>query len=232
MCEACRSKYLETYWESDVEMLAKELHEAGRKAFESGTTVAQAQQKDKAFPFVEWDALTEQAKEGKRIQARHLIEKFRIELPHGGERAELQAHAAKPKLLMWERYAVDVDFEALRKELNAYMGKGEGYDGLCLFPGYDPMRCDTLLGYVYGQYAIPPESLNKHVLLYAAAENLEALLKRGTGYLAIIKRHIAKAEDAAREEAASRAANGAYLGPEVSGDSFRENVMRKFTRQE
>ena len=216
MCVECRSKYLETYWDSDVEMLAMELHEAGRKAFDAGTTVAQAQQKDKAFPFVEWDELTEQAKEGKRIQARHLIEKFRIELPHGGERAELQAHAAKQKLLMWERYAVDVDFEALRKELNAYMGKGEGYDGLCVFPGYDPMRCDTLLGYVYGQYAIPPEALNKQVLLYAAAGNLEALLKQGEGYLASIKRHIAKAEDAARDEAASRAANRVYLGPEVS----------------
>ena len=135
MCVECRSKYLETYWDSDVEMLARELHEAGRKAFDAGTTIAQAQQKDKAFPFVEWDGLTEQAKEGKRIQARHLIETFRIELPHGGERAESQPLAAKPRLLMWERYAVDVDFEALRKELNAYMGKGEGYDGLCVFPG-------------------------------------------------------------------------------------------------
>ena len=232
MCEACRSKYLETYWESDVEMLAKELHEAGRKAFESGTTVAQAQQKDKAFPFVEWDALTEQAKEGKRIQARHLIEKFRIELPHSSECAVAQVIVAKPELLMWDRYAVDVDFEALREELNAYMGKGEGYDGIYAFPGYDPMRCDTMLGYIYGQYAIPPEAINKHVLLYAAAENLEALLKKGEGYLAIIKRHISKAEDAAREEAASRAANRAYLGPEASEGSFRENVMRKFTRQE
>ena len=128
MCVECRSKYLETYWDSDVEMLAMELHEAGRKAFDAGTTVAQAQQKDKAFPFVEWDGLTEQAKEGKRIQARHLIEKFRIELPHGGERAELQPPAAKPRLLMWDKYVVNVDFEALRRELNAYMGKGEGYE--------------------------------------------------------------------------------------------------------
>lgn len=231
MCDECRSKYLETYWNSDVEMLARELHEAGRKAFDAGTTVAQAQQKDKAFPFVEWDGLTEQAKEGKRIQARHLIKKFRIELPRGGERAESQASTAKPKLLMWERFTVDVDFEALRMELNAYMGKDEGYGGLYAFPGYDPARCDTLLGYIYGQYAIPPEALNKQVLLYAAAENLEVLLKKGEGYLAIIKRHIAKAEEAARE-AASRAANGACLGSEVSGDSFRENVMRKFTRQE
>ena len=62
-----------------IETLAKELHEAGRKAFDAGTTVAQAQQKDKAFPFVEWDELTEQAKEGKRIQARHLLGKFSIE---------------------------------------------------------------------------------------------------------------------------------------------------------
>ena len=65
-----------------TERLAEELHEAGRKAFESGTTVAQAQQKDKAFPFVEWDALTEQAKEGKRIQARFILDNLFWGLDH------------------------------------------------------------------------------------------------------------------------------------------------------
>ena len=35
MCDECRSKYLETYWDTDVKMLARELHEAGRKAFDS-----------------------------------------------------------------------------------------------------------------------------------------------------------------------------------------------------
>lgn len=63
----------------DVETLAKELHEAGRKAVEAGATVAQEHHKDKVFPFIEWDDLTEHAREGLRIQARHLLGKFRIE---------------------------------------------------------------------------------------------------------------------------------------------------------
>ena len=78
MCVECSSKYLETYWDSDVEMLARELHEAGRKAFDAGTTVAQEHHKGKAFPFIEWDDLTEHAREGRRIQARHLLTKFDI----------------------------------------------------------------------------------------------------------------------------------------------------------
>ena len=63
----------------DVESLAKELHEAGREAVEAGATVAQEHHKGKAFPFIEWDDLTEHAREGRRIQARHLLGKFRIE---------------------------------------------------------------------------------------------------------------------------------------------------------
>lgn len=80
MCCGCRSKYFETSWESDVETLAKELHEAGHEAFMAGVTVAQEHHEDKVFPFIEWDDLTEQAKDGKRIQARYLIGKFNIEL--------------------------------------------------------------------------------------------------------------------------------------------------------
>lgn len=58
----------------DVEMLAKELHEAGREAVKAGTTVNPT-----GGHFLEWDEITEQAREGRRIQARHLLEKFRIE---------------------------------------------------------------------------------------------------------------------------------------------------------
>ena len=58
----------------DVESLAKELHEAGRKAVESGATVNPT-----GGRFLEWDEISEHAREGRRIQARHLLEKFRIE---------------------------------------------------------------------------------------------------------------------------------------------------------
>lgn len=57
-----------------TEVLAVELHEAGRRAFEAGATVSQAQRKDKIFPFIDWDNLTEQAKEGKRIQAKFILD--------------------------------------------------------------------------------------------------------------------------------------------------------------
>ena len=58
----------------DVETLAKELHEAGRKAVEAGATVNPT-----GGRFLEWDEITEHAREGRRIQARHLLGKFRIE---------------------------------------------------------------------------------------------------------------------------------------------------------
>lgn len=63
----------------DVETLAKELHEAGREAVKAGATVSHEHHKDKVFPFIEWDDLTEHAREGRRIQARYLLAKFKIE---------------------------------------------------------------------------------------------------------------------------------------------------------
>ena len=58
----------------DVEVLAKELHEAGREAVEKGATVNPT-----GGRFLEWDEISDAAREGRRIQARHLLEKFRIE---------------------------------------------------------------------------------------------------------------------------------------------------------
>ena len=87
-----------------------------------------------------------------------------------------------------------VDFEALRKELNVYMGKKADCDGVEVFPVYDPMNSDTLIGYVFGRYAIPKEALNKGMLLKLAAEKLEDHLTKGAGYLAILKRHAAGVE--------------------------------------
>lgn len=54
----------------DVETLARELHEAGRAAVEAGAVV----NKVPGQLFQEWDQITEQAREGRRIQARYLLE--------------------------------------------------------------------------------------------------------------------------------------------------------------
>ncbi|MDR3166022.1 MAG: hypothetical protein LBU13_10645 [Synergistaceae bacterium] len=57
----------------NVETLAEELHEAGRAAVEAGATVNPTGSK-----FLEWDEITEQAREGRRIQARYLLERYEI----------------------------------------------------------------------------------------------------------------------------------------------------------
>jgi hypothetical protein len=57
------------------EELAKELHEAGRKAVEMNCVVR------RDIPvkgFIEWDQLDEPAREGRRIQADYLLGKFHI----------------------------------------------------------------------------------------------------------------------------------------------------------
>lgn len=59
-----------------VEFLAKELHEAGREAVEKGATVAAGKFGDPSRKFMEWDEISEDAREGRRIQARYLLERF------------------------------------------------------------------------------------------------------------------------------------------------------------
>lgn len=62
----------------EVEHLARELHEAGRVAVEAGQTVAAEKFGEKTRKFIEWEDMTEQGKEGRRIQARYLLGKYRI----------------------------------------------------------------------------------------------------------------------------------------------------------
>ena len=62
----------------EVELLARELHEAGRAAVEAGNTVAAEKFGEKTRTFIEWEDMTDIAKEGRRIQARYLLEKFII----------------------------------------------------------------------------------------------------------------------------------------------------------
>jgi hypothetical protein len=59
-----------------VEELARELHEAGREAVEKGATVAADHHGEKARTFLGWEEITENAREGRRIQARYLLERY------------------------------------------------------------------------------------------------------------------------------------------------------------
>ena len=62
----------------DIEQLAKELHEAGRDAVEKGATVAADKFGEKTRVFMGWDEISENAKEGRRLQAKYLLERYRI----------------------------------------------------------------------------------------------------------------------------------------------------------
>lgn len=64
--------------EMTVEELARQLHEAGRAAVESGQTVAASKFGDESRRFLEWSEITEQTREGRRMQARYLLEKYAI----------------------------------------------------------------------------------------------------------------------------------------------------------
>lgn len=58
-----------------IEDLAKELHESGREAVEKRKVVVK---NPKFAKFLEWDEITEDAREGRRIQARYLCRNFNI----------------------------------------------------------------------------------------------------------------------------------------------------------
>ena len=61
-----------------LEMLAMELHEAGRAAVEAGNTVAAEKFGETTRKFLEWNEITEPAREGRRIQAMYLLDRFEI----------------------------------------------------------------------------------------------------------------------------------------------------------
>lgn len=65
---ACRTR--------DVNRMARALHEAGREAVEKGATVNPT-----GGHFIEWDELSDAAREVRRIQARNLLKRYFIYLP-------------------------------------------------------------------------------------------------------------------------------------------------------
>jgi len=61
-----------------IEDLAQEIHESARAAVTSGNTVAHDQFGDKTYSFVEWEDLSDSAREGKFTQAAYLLESYNI----------------------------------------------------------------------------------------------------------------------------------------------------------
>lgn len=68
--------WIRIYDREGSEALARNLHEAGRAAVENGNTVAAEKFGEVAKRFLEWDEISEVTREGRRIQARHLLGKY------------------------------------------------------------------------------------------------------------------------------------------------------------
>lgn len=59
----------------DIEAFAKVLHESGREAVEKRKLVRNDLP---IHPFQEWDELTEDAREGRRMMARYLLNRYHV----------------------------------------------------------------------------------------------------------------------------------------------------------
>jgi Protein of unknown function (DUF550) len=87
----------------NIEQLAMELHEAGRAAVESGQTVAHSMKGEPSRKFLEWYELTDQAKEGRRVQARYLLERFRIAPATGEFTASSTLNQINARVAKWSK---------------------------------------------------------------------------------------------------------------------------------
>ncbi len=62
----------------EVETLAKDLHEAGREAVEKKKTVVASLGMETPSKFLEWEEISNDAKDGRRIQAIWLLDHYVI----------------------------------------------------------------------------------------------------------------------------------------------------------
>lgn len=63
---------------TDVETLAKVFHEAGREAVLKNKVLKPDGAPVGEIKFKEWDEISEDAKEGRRIQVRYLLSKYQL----------------------------------------------------------------------------------------------------------------------------------------------------------
>ncbi|WP_281679801.1 hypothetical protein [Synergistes jonesii] len=183
---------MESHSENDVETLARELHEARRAAVEAGATVAAEKFGDRARKFLEWNEITEAAREGRRIQARCLLNRFRME--RGGvalRRSRISA--PRPEVLSERRgLGMSVDFEALKRELNVCLGREPEGD----FHYSLDRRPEICLDFAFCDYGVPRECFDREMLVREAARRLEEEILKKTEILEILKRYAAASGDA------------------------------------
>ncbi len=72
------SNIIDEYKRIGIEKIACEIHNSAREAVLTGATVAHDKFGENAKNFTEWDDLTENAREGKRMQAKYLLERYYI----------------------------------------------------------------------------------------------------------------------------------------------------------
>jgi hypothetical protein len=68
----------ECFVSETIENLARNLHEAGRAAVLSNMVVKKDGAPIGKIKFLEWSEITEDAREGRRIQARFLLERYHV----------------------------------------------------------------------------------------------------------------------------------------------------------
>jgi len=99
----------------DLETLSKALHEAGREAVEKGATVAADKFGEQSRIFLGWNAISESAREGRRIQARYLLERFFI-FPKDSNLSGPALEPASSQGQMWKHFC-----DHCNRELNKCM---------------------------------------------------------------------------------------------------------------
>lgn len=84
----------------EVEALARLLHEAGREAVESGKTVAADHHGEATRRFLEWEEISDGAREGRRMQARSVLARCAVlwKGPGAAEALAVRFHDAYEEL--------------------------------------------------------------------------------------------------------------------------------------
>ena len=72
------SNIIDEYKRIGIEKIAREIHNSAREAVLTGATVAHDKFGENAKKFTEWDELSENAREGKIMQAKYLLERYYI----------------------------------------------------------------------------------------------------------------------------------------------------------
>ncbi len=87
---------------------------------------------------------------------------------------------------------MSMDLEALKRELNVFLGRGPEED-LCYF---SDNRAENCLGFAFSDFGMPRACFNGEKIIGEAARFLEEEIRQKTGVMAILKRYAAASGDA------------------------------------